>query len=220
MASIPLRRSARRRTRPAAPQRVSPARAGDGAVAAATAPSRYVRVDMALAGARPILERHHVSKLFVAVQALTDVEFDVRSGEVVGMVGDNGAGKSTLIKIIAGVYSLDEGEYLFEGRPVVVRSPADATQLGIATVYQDLALCDNLDVVANLFLGKETTLGSLGPLALVDEVPMEQRATSVLRELAVKIPSVRVPVATLSGGQRQSVAVARAVLSNARVVIL
>lgn len=175
---------------------------------------------MALDGAKPILEMHHVSKRFGAVQALTDVEFDVRSGEVVGMVGDNGAGKSTLIKIIAGVYSLDEGEYLFDGRPVVVRSPADATRLGIATVYQDLALCDNLDVVANLFLGKEATLGSLGPLALVDEVPMEQRATSVLRELAVKIPSVRVPVATLSGGQRQSVAVARAVLSNARVVIL
>jgi D-xylose transport system ATP-binding protein len=175
---------------------------------------------MAATQGAPILELHHVSKRFGAVQALTDVDFEVREGEVVGVVGDNGAGKSTLIKTIAGVNSLDQGEYLFGGRPVSIHSPADATALGIATVYQDLALCDNLDVVANLFLGHEAALGALGPLALVDEVPMEQRATKVLQDLSVKIPSVRVPVAALSGGQRQSVAVARAVMSDARVVLL
>lgn len=170
--------------------------------------------------ATPILELHHVSKRFGAVQALTDVDFEAHLGEVVGLVGDNGAGKSTLIKAISGVNSMDEGEYIFDGHRVVVHGPSDATALGIATVYQDLALCDNLDVVANLFLGKEASFGGLGPLALVDEVPMEQRASSVLRDLAVKIPSVRVPVAALSGGQRQSVAVARAVMSSARVVML
>lgn len=175
---------------------------------------------MASAQEAPLLELRGVSKRFGAVQALTDVDFEVRTREVVGVVGDNGAGKSTLIKTIAGVNPLDQGEYAFDGKVVHVRSPADATALGIATVYQDLALCDNLDVVANLFLGREATLGVLGPLDLVDEVPMEKRAVTVLRDLAVKIPSVRVPVAALSGGQRQSVAVARAVLSEARVVML
>lgn len=175
---------------------------------------------MAAVQAAPILELRGVSKRFGAVQALTDVDFEVRAREAVGVVGDNGAGKSTLIKTIAGVNSMDQGEYMFNGKTVHVRSPADAAALGIATVYQDLALCDNLDIVANLFLGKEATVGALGALDLVDEVPMEKRAITVLRDLAVKIPSVRVPVAALSGGQRQSVAVARAVMSEASVVIL
>jgi D-xylose transport system ATP-binding protein len=170
-------------------------------------------------GRRPLLELHGISKTFGAVQALTAVDFEVYAGEVVALVGDNGAGKSTLIKTIAGVYRADEGEYRFDGRPVHVRGPRDVTALGIATVYQDLALCDNLDVVANLYLGREERIGR-GPLALLDEVPMEQRAIEVLRGLSVKIPSVRTQIASLSGGQRQSVAVARAVMGEARVVQL
>jgi D-xylose transport system ATP-binding protein len=176
----------------------------------------------------PLLELRGISKRFGAVQALTDVRFDVRAGEVVALVGDNGAGKSTLIKIISGIYRADEGTIRWQGGEVSISSPNDSAALGIATVYQDLALCDNLDVVANLFLGRELTtrggplgpVGAKGPLGVMDEVAMERRAVEVLRRLSVKIPSVRIPVASLSGGQRQSVAVARSVLGDNRVVLL
>ncbi len=167
----------------------------------------------------PLLELRGISKRFGAVQALTDVAFDVRPQEVVALVGDNGAGKSTLIKIISGIYPADEGAFFWDGRQVSVRSPNDSAALGIATVYQDLALCDNLDVVANLFLGRELARPR-GPLGVMDEVEMETRAVAVLRRLSVKIPNVRVPIASLSGGQRQSVAVARSVMRENRVVFL
>ena len=170
-------------------------------------------------GPTPLLEMSGVSKRFGAVQALTDVRFEVRAGEVIALVGDNGAGKSTLIKIISGIYPSDGGKVTWEGREVRIGSPNDSRALGIATVYQDLALCDNLDVVANLFLGREEARPR-GPLGIVDEVAMETRAVSVLRRLSVKIPSVRIPVASLSGGQRQSVAVARSVLWDSKVVLL
>lgn len=166
----------------------------------------------------PILEMRNIGKRFGAVQALAEVNLSVNPGEVIGLVGDNGAGKSTLVKCIAGIYPIDAGEVLFEGQPVHVRSPKDAAHLGIQTVYQDLALCDNLDVVGNLFLGREQALWpSVGPL---DEVTMEQRAIEVLRSLSVSIPSVRIRIASLSGGQRQSVAIARAVMWNSKLVML
>jgi D-xylose transport system ATP-binding protein len=167
----------------------------------------------------PLLELRGISKRFGAVQALTDVAFDVYPKEVVALVGDNGAGKSTLIKIISGIFPADEGTFLWERRPVSIRTPNDSAALGIATVYQDLALCDNLDVVANLFLGRETARPS-GPLGVMDEVAMETLALKVLRRLSVKIPNVRVPIASLSGGQRQSVAVARSVMGDSKVVFL
>ncbi len=176
---------------------------------------------MAADGRTPLLELRDISKRFGAVQALTEVDFEVYGGEVVGLVGDNGAGKSTLVKTVAGINIPDTGEVLFEGHPVHITGPNDVTRLGIATVYQDLALCDNLDVVANLFLGREESnqvVPSYG--AGLDEVHMERRAIGVLRGLSVKIPSVRTPVASLSGGQRQSVAVARSVMWNAKVVQL
>jgi D-xylose transport system ATP-binding protein len=164
----------------------------------------------------PLLELRDVSKRFGAVQALTDVDFQAPAGKVTALVGDNGAGKSTLIKTIAGINPMDSGEYLFDGKPVHVASPQAATALGIATVYQDLALCDNLDVVANLYLGRE----ELGGARLLDETDMEQEASKVLKRLAVRIPSVRTQVASLSGGQRQSVAIARSMLGEPRMVIL
>jgi D-xylose transport system ATP-binding protein len=164
----------------------------------------------------PLLELRGVSKRFGAVQALTDVDFEAHAGRVTALVGDNGAGKSTLIKSIAGINPMDEGEYLFDGKPVHVTSPQAASALGIATVYQDLALCDNLDVVANLYLGRE----ELGAVRLLDETDMETEASKVLKRLAVRIPSVRTQVASLSGGQRQSVAIARSMLGEPRMVIL
>ena len=167
----------------------------------------------------PLLEMRGISKRFGAVQALTDIQFDVYPEEVVALVGDNGAGKSTLIKLISGIYQPDGGTVRWQGREVSVGSPNDAAALGIATVYQDLALCDNLDVVANLFLGHELASRG-GPLAVMDEFAMEHRAVEVLRRLSVKIPSVRIPIASLSGGQRQSVAVARSVLGDNKVVLL
>ena len=167
--------------------------------------------------APPTLELRGVSKRFGSVEALTDVDFEVRDGEVMALVGDNGAGKSTLIKCVAGIYSIDGGEIFFEGRPVVIHGPKDAAKLGIEVVYQDLALADNLDVVQNMYLGREIH----DPLFRLREAPMEQRTAETLKSLAVTtIKSVRQPVATLSGGQRQSVAVARAVLWNNRVVFL
>jgi len=174
---------------------------------------------MATASTGPLLELQGISKRFGAVQALSDVRFEVSAREVVALVGDNGAGKSTLIKVISGIYRADSGSFRWQGREVAVHSPNDASALGIATVYQDLALCDNLDVVANLFLGHE--LGTPGgPLSVMDEITMERKAVEVLRRLSVKIPSVRIPIAALSGGQRQSVAVARSVLGDNKVVLL
>jgi D-xylose transport system ATP-binding protein len=164
----------------------------------------------------PLLELRDVNKRFGAVQALTDVDFQAHAGQVTALVGDNGAGKSTLIKTIAGINPMDSGEYLFDGKPVHVTTPQAATALGIATVYQDLALCDNLDVVANLYLGRE----ELGAVRLLDETDMETEASKVLKRLAVRIPSVRTQVASLSGGQRQSVAIARSMLGEPRMVIL
>jgi D-xylose transport system ATP-binding protein len=171
--------------------------------------------------ATPLLELKGISKRFGAVQALTAVDFEVRPGEVVALVGDNGAGKSTLIKIISGIIPIDEGQVLFEGRPVSLTGPQAASSLGIATVYQDLALCDNLDVVGNLFLGREVRAGGAGRLAgWLDETAMEQQATALLQRLSVSIPSVRTQVASLSGGQRQSIAVARAMMGAPKMVLL
>ena len=170
----------------------------------------------------PLLALRGISKSFGPVQALTGVDFEVRAGEVVGLVGDNGAGKSTLVKTIAGSHGADEGEIFFEGERVAINSPQDSTALGIATVYQDLALCDNLDVVANLFLGQENIVGGAGRAARwMDEPPMEQRSLELLDSLSVTtIGSVRTPVASLSGGQRQSVAIARSLLGEPKVVLL
>ena len=162
-----------------------------------------------------VLSLTGVNKRFGAVQALTDVHLDVRAGEVVALVGDNGAGKSTLVKIISGVYQPDGGQIVFDGREVEVGGPAEAQHLGIATVFQDLALCDNLDVVANLFLGQEKSSGSV-----LNEVEMEQEAWRLLRTLSAKIPSVRIPIASLSGGQRQTVAIARSLVGKPKVVML
>jgi D-xylose transport system ATP-binding protein len=166
----------------------------------------------------PILELRGISKSFGAVQALYEVDFHVSAGEVMALVGDNGAGKSTLIKCIAGIYSFDSGDVLFEGEPVSIHGPKDAARLGIEVVYQDLALADNLDVVQNMFLGREEVTG---PLRSLDELTMEKRANDTLATLSVTtINSVRQTVAGLSGGQRHSVAVAKAVMWNSRVVIL
>jgi D-xylose transport system ATP-binding protein len=167
--------------------------------------------------AAPTLETRGVSKSFGQVNALTEVDFEVRSGEVMALVGDNGAGKSTLIKCIAGTYSLDSGEVYFDGQRVSINGPKDAGRLGIEVVYQDLALCDNLDVVQNMYLGRETH-DFLGRLK---EAPMEAKTAETLKSLRVTtISSIRQPVASLSGGQRQSVAIGRAVMWNSRVVIL
>jgi D-xylose transport system ATP-binding protein len=172
---------------------------------------------MATTPATATLELRGVQKSFGSVQALRGVDFEVRDGEVMALVGDNGAGKSTLIKCVAGIYSIDSGQILFDGKPVSISGPKDAARLGIEVVYQDLALCDNLDVVQNMFLGREER----DPLFRLREAPMEQRTIETLDSLSVTtIRSVRQPVATLSGGQRQSVAVARSVLWNNRVVIL
>jgi D-xylose transport system ATP-binding protein len=166
----------------------------------------------------PILELKGVSKSFGAVQALYEVDFHVSRGEVMALVGDNGAGKSTLIKCIAGIYSIDSGDVFFEGERVSIHGPKDSANLGIEVVYQDLALADNLDVVQNMFLGREELTGRLRAL---DEITMERRANETLATLSVTtIRSVRQTVAGLSGGQRQSVAVAKAVMWNSKVVIL
>jgi D-xylose transport system ATP-binding protein len=165
--------------------------------------------------ATPVLSLKNASKRFGAVQALSNVSLTVNTGEVVALVGDNGAGKSTLVKAIAGVSPADDGEMEFDGKRVTVSKPQDAQKIGIATVYQDLALCDNLDVVANLFLGRETSKATW-----VDELSMERRALELLKTLSVSIPSVRIPIASLSGGQRQSVSIARSLLGDPKLVIL
>jgi D-xylose transport system ATP-binding protein len=169
----------------------------------------------------PILQLTGISKQYGAVQALNQVDFHVDAGEVVALVGDNGAGKSTLIKVIAGVAPADSGTVDFAGEPVSIQHPHDATRLGIATVYQDLALCDNLSVAGNLFLGREVL--ATGPwryLRLTDKVEMARRARDLLRTLRVEIRDVGVEVASLSGGQRQAVAIARSLLGDPQVVLL
>ena len=164
----------------------------------------------------PLLQIRDLTKSFGSVQALSDVDFEVNKGEVMALVGDNGAGKSTLVKCIAGIHPEDSGQILFEGHEVKIHGPKDAAKLGIEVVYQDLALCDNLDVVANMFLGRETNRWEI-----LNEASMEHQTAETLKTLAVTtIRSVRQSVATLSGGQRQSVAVARAVMWNSKLVIL
>jgi len=165
---------------------------------------------------QPLLSLRGIQKSFGAVHVLRGVDLDVRPGQVTALVGDNGAGKSTLIKGIAGIHAFDEGEYTYDGKPVKIHGPKDANDLGIEVVYQDLALCDNLDVVDNMFLGRE-----LGSKLRLDDNTMELRARETLDGLSVRtLKSVRTQVASLSGGQRQTVAIARAVLWNSRVVIL
>ena len=164
----------------------------------------------------PLLELRGITKSFGSVQALTDVDLEVRRGEVMALVGDNGAGKSTLIKCIAGIHPMDSGELFFDGSPVTISGPRDAAKLGIEIVYQDLALCDNLDVVQNMYLGREESRFNV-----LAEPPMEAKTRETLATLRVTtIKSIRQSVATLSGGQRQSVAVARAVMWNSKLVIL
>jgi D-xylose transport system ATP-binding protein len=172
---------------------------------------------VATADQTPLLELRDVSKSFGSVQALTDVDLEVHKGEVMALVGDNGAGKSTLIKAIAGIHGVDHGDVLFEGRKVNISGPKDAANLGIEVVYQDLALCDNLDVVQNMYLGREEH----DAFMRLREPVMEQKTVETLKSLRVTtIRSIRQAVATLSGGQRQSVAVARAVMWNSKLVIL
>jgi len=167
-------------------------------------------------GEVPLLRLRNVFKSFGAVQALKGVDLDIPAGQVTALVGDNGAGKSTLIKIVSGIYSADEGELFWQGEPVHIRTPKVAAELGIQTVYQDLALCDNLDIVANMFLGREPT-----KFRFLEESPMELTAKQTLSELSVTtVRSIRQPVGSLSGGQRQAVAVARAVMWEAKLVIM
>jgi D-xylose transport system ATP-binding protein len=165
---------------------------------------------------RPLLELRGVTKTFGPVRALTEVDLQIPAGQVTALVGDNGAGKSSLIKTVSGLWSPDGGEILWEGRKVSLHGPKDAEALGITTIYQDLALCDNLDIVQNMFLGHEPT-----HLGVMDEATMETTARATLKELNVRtVRSIRQPVASLSGGQRQSVAVAKAVMSRAQLVIM
>jgi len=165
----------------------------------------------------PVLELRGVHKNFGPVQVLNGIDFAANAGEVTALVGDNGAGKSTLVKCIGGIYSMDSGTYLFKGQPVSVHLPKDAAALGIEIVYQDLALADNLDIVQNMFLGREKR----GRFAALDEASMEKEAAKTLAGLSVRtVKSLRQRVASLSGGQRQTVAIAKAVLWNSSVVIL
>lgn len=165
---------------------------------------------------QPLLQLRGINKSFGPVDVLRAVDFAAYPGEVVALVGDNGAGKSTLVKCIGGTYHIDSGDYLFDGRPVTVNSPRDAAALGIEIVYQDLALCDNLDIVQNMFLGRERITGGM-----LDEISMERAAQQALASLSVRtVSSVRQRVSSLSGGQRQTVAIAKAVLWQSRVVLL
>ncbi|HEX6389464.1 MAG TPA: ATP-binding cassette domain-containing protein [Solirubrobacteraceae bacterium] len=173
------------------------------------------------ASGRALLSLRGIRKSFGAVQALDGADLDVAAGEVVALVGDNGAGKSTLIKTVSGAGPADAGTITFEGREVSIRSPQDSAALGIAVVYQDLALCDNLDVVENLFLGREETAGVGGPFAPMDEVAMEKQTLALLDSLSVTtVQSVRIEVGSLSGGQRQSIAIARSLIGEPKIVIL
>ncbi len=170
----------------------------------------------AVASSEPLLRLEGINKSFGAVHVLHDVDLTIYPGQVTALVGDNGAGKSTLVKTIAGIYPFDSGQYLFEGKPVEVSGPKAAAALGIEIVYQDLALCDNLDIVENMFLGRERTSSGL-----LDEAAMEEQARRTLASLSVRtVKSVRQSVSSLSGGQRQTVAIAKAVLWNSKVVLL
>ena len=164
---------------------------------------------------QPLVSMNGISKNFGAIRALTGVNLEVYPGEVVALVGDNGAGKSTLVKILAGVFKPDAGSISLSGTPVTIGTTAEAYDFGIATVFQDLALCDNLDVVSNLWLGRE-----LNVRGVLDHVGMETRSWALLRELSARIPSVRARVSTLSGGQRQTVAIARSLIGEPTIVIL
>jgi D-xylose transport system ATP-binding protein len=170
---------------------------------------------MVYVSAAPVLALSGISKRFGAVQALTDIDLEIHAGEVVALVGDNGAGKSTLVKVIAGVGPADEGVIEWDGKTVQINRPHDARALGVATVYQDLSLADNIDVVGNLYLGRE-----LRKFGVLNEVEMERRSRELLSTLSIRIPSVRIPIASLSGGQRQTVAIARSLLGEPKVVIL
>ncbi|GLW07719.1 ABC transporter ATP-binding protein [Microtetraspora sp. NBRC 13810] len=164
----------------------------------------------------PVLELRGIDKSFGPVQVLHDVNFSAQAGEVTALVGDNGAGKSTLVKCAGGIYPIDAGQFYFDGKPVQVNGPRDAAELGIEIVYQDLALCDNLDIVQNMFLGRERKRG-----LVLDEDSMEKLAEETLASLSVRtVKSIRQLVSSLSGGQRQTVAIAKAVLWNSKVVIL
>jgi D-xylose transport system ATP-binding protein len=164
----------------------------------------------------PILRLRGINKSFGPVNVLRDVDFDAYPGQVTALVGDNGAGKSTLVKCIGGTYTIDSGEYLYEGKPVHVHSPRETSALGIEIVYQDLALCDNLDIVGNMFLGRERHNG-----ILLDEISMEKAAQETLKSLSVRtVKSVRQRVSSLSGGQRQTVAIAKSVLWDSKLVLL
>ncbi len=189
--------------------------AGDGAApaTAGAAPSGPATIQ---AGAEPLLRLRGIGKTFGPVQALADIDLDIPAGQVTALVGDNGAGKSTLIKCIAGIHQPSSGQLVWKGKPVQVHTPREATGLGIATVYQDLALCDNLDIVQNMMLGHEKLR-----LGLLDETSMELTAKQTLRDLKVStVRSIRQPVGSLSGGQRQAVAVAKAVMQEAQLVIM
>ncbi|MGW7256056.1 ATP-binding cassette domain-containing protein [Streptomyces sp. NPDC054834] len=164
---------------------------------------------------QPLLAMRGVSKRFAAVQALVDVELEIRAGEVVALVGDNAAGKSTLVKVISGVGPADKGVIEWQGSAIQIKRPQDAQVLGIATVYQDLAMCDNLDVVGNLFLGRE-----IHRRGVLDEVEMERRTRELVHTLSIRIPDVRAPLASLSGGQRQAVAITRSLLGTPRLLLL
>ncbi|MFC6087240.1 ATP-binding cassette domain-containing protein [Sphaerisporangium aureirubrum] len=165
---------------------------------------------------QPVLEVRGLDKSFGPVQVLHDVAFSAYAGEVTALVGDNGAGKSTLVKCIGGIHPMDAGEYILDGKPVSVNTPREAADLGIEIVYQDLALCDNLDIVQNMFLGRERKSG-----LVLDEATMEEMAAKTLDSLSVRtVKSIRQRVASLSGGQRQTVAIAKAVLWNSKIVIL
>jgi D-xylose transport system ATP-binding protein len=191
------------------------AEAGE-ATATAPAPTATASSVAAANGAEPLLRLVGLGKHFGPVRALIGVDLDIPDGQVTAVVGDNGAGKSTLIKTISGIWEPDDGEIIWKGRPVRLHSPKDAAELGIATVYQDLALADNLDIVQNMFLGRELTR-----YRVLNESAMEKAAKSTLSDLSVvTVRSVRQPVGSLSGGQRQAVAVARAVLREAQLVVL
>lgn len=168
----------------------------------------------------PMLEVKNVSKFFGGLTALNNVSLNIHPGEVVALLGDNGAGKSTLIKCISGVYNPDEGQVFFNGQPISGRTPAAVRELGIETIYQDLALAENLDVGANVFLGKEKKKRFLGVFPVTDDETMRKEAEKVLDQLDIHIPSLRQKLVRLSGGQRQAVAIARAIYWNARLVIM
>jgi ABC-type sugar transport system ATPase subunit len=195
--------------------------AADGARSASEAdraPSRAATINDPAGAAEqvPLLELRGIGKNFGPVRALTDINLDIPAGQVTAIVGDNGAGKSTLIKTISGIWAPDQGQILWKGRPVHLHSPRAATELGIATVYQDLALCDNLDIVANMFLGREILRRWQ-----LDENSMELAAKQTLADLSVvSVRSIRQPVGSLSGGQRQAVAVAKAVMQQAQLVVM